>query len=205
MSERIDNETRLLAAISYGEASTQDVFEEMAAIANVMVKQRKARGYNTMSAFVENEPTFSFAVSDGNRRFALLKNATDAQIAKSSVMRDAIKAAQNAMSGDGMDYSNGAYFWDGADIKSNYKNHFKVRHGIKFNMPSHNIYNIKESAALVIKTKTTKKRIGGKIVVEKVELYRYDHIYESTAGYGGTIFWKQNPDYIKFTGSKEYK
>jgi hypothetical protein len=36
----------LLAAIVYGESSTADVFEEMAALANVMVRQSKARGYN---------------------------------------------------------------------------------------------------------------------------------------------------------------
>lgn len=31
-----------------------------------------------------------------------------------------------------------------------------------------------------------------------------DHVYESTAAHGGTIFWKFNPDYVKLTRSKEY-
>lgn len=35
---------------------------------------------------------------------------------------------------------------DGADIKSNYTKHQKVKDGIHFGDPSHNIYNIKESS-----------------------------------------------------------
>ncbi len=118
-------------------------------------------------------------------------------------MSDAVKAAANALSG-GPDYSGGAYFWDGADIKSNYDRHFKVRNGIKFTNPNHNIYGIKESTKLVIKTKTTKTKKNGKIEVKTEEIYRYDHIYDSTSAHGGTIFWKQNPDYLKFTKSKEH-
>jgi hypothetical protein len=55
MTDKLDAETRLLAAIVYGESSTADVFEEMAALANVMVRQSKARGYNTISAFTSKE------------------------------------------------------------------------------------------------------------------------------------------------------
>lgn len=63
---------------------------------------------------------------------------------------------------------------------------------------------ISESAVLVIKTKITKKKVDGKIVVKKEGIYRYDHIYGSTAGYGDTIFWRQNPDYLRYTRSGEY-
>ncbi|WP_454742662.1 hypothetical protein [Cupriavidus necator] len=129
--------------------------------------------------------------------------AKEEEIEKSPSMSDAVKAAKNALSG-GKDYSNGAYFWDGADIKSNYKNPFKVKKGIKFMDPSHNIYGIKESTKLVKKEKTTKIKVNGKIETRKEELWRYDHIYQSTAAYGGTIFWKQNPDYIRYTHAKEY-
>lgn len=51
-------------------------------------------------------------------------------------------SAKQALASDGKDLSSGGYFWDGADIKSNYKNHFKVKHGIRFSDPSHNIYGI---------------------------------------------------------------
>jgi uncharacterized Zn-binding protein involved in type VI secretion len=31
-----------------------------------------------------------------------------------------------------------------------------------------------------------------------------DHVYESTAAHGGTIFWKQSPHYLNVTKSKEW-
>ncbi|CAJ91174.1 hypothetical protein CMPELA_00115 [Cupriavidus necator] len=203
MTEKLDSETRLLAAMAYGESSTADVFEEMAALANVMVRQSRARGYSTIAAFTAKEASFSYVVADGNKRYAKLMTAKDEEIENSPSMSDAVKAAKNALNG-GEDYSNGAYFWDGADIRSNYKNHFKVAKGIRFTDPSHNIYGIKESTKLVKKIKTTKIKVNGKIETRKEELWRYDHIYQSTAAYGGTIFWKQNPDYIRYTHAKEY-
>lgn len=199
--DELDAETRLLAAIAYGESSTQDVYEEMAALASVMLRQAKARGYSSVSTFVAKEKTFSFVVSDGNARYAKLMRAKESQIEYDSAMSDAVKAAKNALAG-GADYSNGAFFWDGADIKKKYKTHFKVGHGIRFTNPAHNIYDIKESTALVVKTKTTKAKVNGKVEVKKEELYRYGYIYESTAAYGGTIFWKQNPDYLKYTHAR---
>jgi len=32
----------------------------------------------------------------------------------------------------------------------------------------------------------------------------HTHVYESTAAYGGTIFWKYNADFLKATGNKEF-
>lgn len=104
-----DSETRLLAAIAYGESSPKNVYEEMAAIASVMVRQMKARGYQTMAIFTTKERSFSFVVADGNQRFAKLMKSTDAQIEKSPEMSVVIAAAQNAFA-DGVDHSNGAYF-----------------------------------------------------------------------------------------------
>ena len=68
--------------------------------------------------------------------WALIKmmKATEAVINKDNGMSMAVKAVKKAMAG-GPDYSNGAYFWDGVDIKTHYKTHFKVRHGIKFLIP----------------------------------------------------------------------
>jgi hypothetical protein len=120
-------------------------------------------------------------------------------------MKAAVGAAKNALAG-GPDLSNGAYFWDGRDIKTNYKNHFKVRHGIKFSCPEHNIYGIAESTKLVKLNKTVKKRSKGKIISEEtVEAGRYDHIYVSTAAFGGTIFWKNNEEYMAVTKAKAHK
>ncbi len=157
-----------------------------------------------MKAFVRGESSFSFVVSDGNKRYQHFQHSTDTQILADSAMKAAIDAAENALA-DGPDRSNGAWFWDGADIRKNYLKHPKVKNGIRFAHPSHNIYSIKESSKLVIKHKTTKKKINGEVKLQKEEVYRYDHIFVSTAAYGGTIFWKQDATYLKHTKAKEYK
>jgi hypothetical protein len=202
----IDVQTRLLAAMAYGEASLQDNPDEMMAIASVLVRQRDARGYSDMSTFTKNDKTFSFVVSDGNARYSTLMKAKDDKIAKNPGMLTAVNAARNALAG-GPDKSNGAYFWDGAGIKTNYAHHFKVKQGIKITDPSHNIYEIQDSTHLVILYKITKikNKKTHKVTVKKEEIGRYDHVYDSTAAAGGTIFWKFNPEYLDVTHAKEYK
>lgn len=208
MSKKADDlpdETQLLAAMAYGEASTQDVPEEMDALASVLVRQRNARGYKDLMTFAKSEKSFSFVVSDGNVRYKKLMKASMAEIDKDPGMTAAVAAAKDALAG-GKDLSNGAYFWDGADIKSNYKHHYKVRRGIHFGDKSHNIYSIDESIALVIMTKTAVQKKNGEVISKtEVEVGRYDHVYESTAAFGGTIFWKFNPEYVRLNHAKEYK
>ena len=183
----IDTEVKLLASMAYGEGSVANDHDEIFALASVLVRQRNARGYSTMSAFIKGEPSYSYVIGDGNPRYNKMTKASDAVIRKDPGMSLAIEAAENAMKG-GPDLSNGAYFWDGGDIKINYAKHFKVRHGIKFTDPAHNVYDIKESTKLVVLTRTVKKRVGKKVTTTKEEIGRYDHVYESTAGHGGTIF-----------------
>lgn len=204
-SEKLDRETRQLAAMAYGEASSRNVADEMRALASVLVRQRNARGYKDIPTFAASDPTFSFVVGDGNGRYKRLMEASESDIAKDVGMTAAVQAAKNALAG-GPDLSNGAYFWDGADIKTNYARHFKVRHGIKFTDTAHNIYGIGDSKKLVILKKTVVKKVKGKVVSkEEIELGRYDHIYQSTAAHGGTIFWKHNLEYMHVTRAKEYK
>ncbi|MYM87797.1 hypothetical protein GTP91_11465 [Rugamonas sp. FT82W] len=205
-AQELSAETRLLAAITYGESSTKDDPDEMSAIASVLVRQRDARGYKDIMRFAVREKTFAFAVSDGNERYADLMKASEKSIERHPGMKIAIAAAVNALEG-GVDKSNGAYFWDGADIKSNYKHHFKVKRGIKFTDPSHNIYGIQDSTKLEIKYRATKVKntSTGKVSTALVEIGRYDHQYDSTAAYGGTIFWKFSPQFLEVTHGWEYK
>src|SRR4051794_20719649 len=147
----------LLAAVAYGEASTKDVFEEMAAIANVIVRQQLARK-STLNKLLGSKSTYAFAASDGNARTKALRNAKPAERLKNAGMVSALKAAKNALGEKGTDYSNGAYFWDGADIKTNYAKHPKVVKGIKFTKTEHNIYSIKESTV----NETTYWQVAGK-------------------------------------------
>lgn len=194
----LDDDHRALAAVAYGEGSTANVFEEMAAIANVLVRQQKARGYASISAFIRADKTFAFAAHDGNQRHDKLKAAKADAIAKDAGMSAAVRAAENALSATGTDYSNGAYFWDGADIKSNYAKHAKVRAGIHITDPKHNIYGIADKN---VPDEVWWTDANGK----KTKLRgKWDYKYESTAGHGGTIFWKYNADFVKASGNKEY-
>lgn len=206
MSEdnKLTDEMRMLAAMAYGEGSTADNLQEIYALASVLRRQQLARGYTSIKEFGSKDKSFSFVTSDGNQRYSTLMKATQAQIAKDPGMSIAVKAAENACAG-GVDYSNGAFFWDGADIKKNYSTHFKVKHGIKFTDTAHNIYDIKESTIPTQSLyKTTKKKVNGKVVTEQTLIDSTDHTYDSTAAYGGTIFWKQSPHYLNVTKSKEW-
>jgi hypothetical protein len=206
LSAPLDAQTRQLAAMAYGEASTQNNSDEMMALASVLVRQRDARGYSDIATFASKERSFSYVVSDGNVRYQALMKASDKEIANNVGMQAAIAAAKNALSG-GPDKSNGAYFWDGADIKTNYAYHAKVKRGIKITNPSHNIYGIRDSTKLVIQYRyvKTKNKKTGKVAVKQEEIARYDHLYESTAGIGGTIFWKFAQEYLNATHAKVYK
>lgn len=149
-------------------------------------------------------------------------------IATTEPMATAYRAIQYVRNG-GTDYSNGAYFWDGDDLKSNYANHDKVKLGIKFTDPKHNIFDVPESKGHYTFHEVTvqngkKNKVTG--VVEQT--------YESTIAYSGTypktkwehikdkdgkvkkvktvhqvktgtVFWKFTPEWIK-RGSygKEY-
>lgn len=194
----IDADVRALAATAYGEASGKDVFEEIAAIANVLVRQQKSRGHGSISGFIQSDKTFAFAAHDGNARYAKLMAASEAEIAKSPGMSSAVRGARNALSAGGMDYSNGAYFWDGADIQSNYARHAKVRAGIHFTDPAHNIYSILnkdvEGEEWWRDAKGNNTKLRGS----------WKYKYESTAGWGGTVFWKYNADFLSATGNKAY-
>lgn len=195
----IEPEVRLLAAVAYGEASTGNVYEEMAAIANVLARQRAARGYADMRSFMSTDRDFAYAAHDGNRRFRRFQRASADDIAADPGMSAALRAARNALSPAGIDYSNGAYFWDGADIRSNYEGHSKVQRGIRFSDPAHNIYAIQEKD--VPKEHWLTNAAGQKIRLRG----RWDYVYESTAAYGGTIFWRLNPDFVQATGNRVHQ
>lgn len=204
-TEPLSPELRQLAAIAYGESSVENVENEMFAIASVMVRQRDARRHRDIPTFVAKEKTYSFVVRDGSQRYRKFMNVSKEEINSDSGMSMALAAARNALAG-GEDRSNGAFFWDGVDIQTNYKNHFKVRCGIVFTDPGHNIYKIEESLrprTVTVEVKKTNKKTG-KVSISLEELGRIDHAYDSTAAFGGTIFWKYNPHYLKVTRGKEH-
>jgi hypothetical protein len=123
-------------------------------------------------------------------------HATAAKIGSNAEMSSAVRAARSALSLGGFDYSNGAYFWDGADIV---KNQQKLkRDGIHFSDPLHDIYHIGNhdvpGEGWWLDGHGRKTKLRG----------RWQYKYESTNAHGGTIFWRLSPDFLKGSGAKEY-
>ena len=65
----------LLAAVAYGESSAKDVYEEMAGIASVLVRQSDDRDQE-LETLLGPKGTFAFAASDGNPRTAAFRKAS---------------------------------------------------------------------------------------------------------------------------------
>ena len=127
-----------------------------------------------------------------------LMAATVDDLNQDAGMAAAVAAAANALAKEPLDDAHGAYCWDGADIKTNDANPAKVLGGIHFTDPQHK-RNIKDKelpgATWWVDAKGTKTKLRGK--------WRYK--YESTAGWGGTIFWQYNADFVKASGNQVYK
>lgn len=173
------SEEKLLAAIAYGEASLLDNFEEMAGIANATIRRRNAAHMPTVNALVQKYKNFSYVVFDGNERYNRLL------CAESDVLYEkAYLAARNALSG-GFDYAFGGCFWDGYDLKTQGKQHMRYKKGFHFIDPGHNVLRVQEPPLV------------SRIINGKTYLYMFD----STAGYGKTIFWKLNKDYLHAAGA----
>ena len=194
----LSEDIRQLAATAYGESSAVDVYEEIAAIASVLVRQSKSRGYLSVAAFIATDKAFAFAAHDDNPRYAKFLFAKDPENGADLGLQLAVKAARNALSDVSTDYSNGAYFWDGSDIQSNYDQHAKVRAGILISDPTHNIYKIESKA---VPGEEWWRDVSGK----KTKLRgKWDYKFESTAAHGGTIFWRYTDEFLKASGNRRY-
>lgn len=230
MSEEIklDADFKMFIGGILGESSLANSYDEMTAIAEVLIRQRKARGHTTWANFVKKESSFAFAFSDGNPRYALVIATKDSEVPTLEPIATAYRAATDATAG-GTSFSNQAYFWDGYDFKTNTK-HFKRKVGFKYGDPSHDIFGVPEEKKLYEQFKIVVK--DGKKTKEVVA--KADCVYISSAAIKGeykktvtvnqkdkngkivkvkvqkkietgTIFWIMNPDYVKyFNGGKVY-
>lgn len=146
----MEGDTRLLAALAYGESSTANDSSEIGGIAYSVVNRCRAWGGKTISALKSSDPNYAYAWDGSNARFNRLINASNATIKADVGMSLAVSWAIAALNGKGQDPSNGGLWWDGLDFKTNYNNHPKVRDGFKFGNPAHNIFNVQEKKRLVI-------------------------------------------------------
>lgn len=204
MSGAISQDVRLLAAIAYGEASTTNDPQEIGGIAFAVANRCRAWNGKTVAELRAADPNYSYAWDGSNARFNKLMRTPDSEIDLNPGMKLAVDWAQKALAGDGPDPSNGAFWWDGLDFKTNYANHPKVRDGFKWGTPSDNIFNVAgKRREVIVRWKIRNKKTGK--IVEGGERGRYDSVWVSTAAHGSTIFWLHNPDYLKATGGKAYR
>lgn len=199
----LDENTRLLAAIAYGEASGANDPDEIGGIAFAVANRCRAWG-KTVTEIKAADPSYAFAWAGKNERFNKFMRTPDSEIELNPGMRLAADLARKALGNEGPDPSNGAYWWDGLDFKTNYANHRKVNDGFQWGDASHNIFNVPEHKVPGVVYWRAKDKKTGKIVNTK-ERGRYDSVWISTAAHGSTVFWTHNPDYVKATGCLPYK
>lgn len=200
----IEEQTRKLAAIAYGEASGANDKNEIGGIAWAVANRARAWNNKTINQLLTADPNYTYAIKDGNQRYKKLMAASEKDITSDAGMALALESAKNALAKTGTDPSNGAYWWDGVDFKTNYENHPKVKDGFHITDPAHNIFNVQETShATTIYWKVRDKKTGNEVNSKARGTYKY--VWTSTAAYGKTIFWKHDADYLKATGGKAYR
>lgn len=187
----------MMTAALYGETKESNyTLEEMQAIGDVIMNRVTIRATS-----ISDEITAHGQVN-GYNSASQTTTANNRTSKNNKRLNAARKATITTLQGTSKGMSNGAYFWDGADIaitdKSDcyYNNHRDW--GIYYKDIKHDIY---ETGNLLHEpiTKYYSLPDGKKGGIQGV----YTHMYDSTAAYGGTVFWKKNKDYKKALGEKK--
>jgi hypothetical protein len=137
--------------------------------------------FSSVNVLVQKRKHFSYVVYNKNERFIKLMCGDEENFEK------AYEAAKNALD-YGKDYSYGACYWDGYDLKVSGTKHAKYKEGFRYSNPSHNIFPASEPPY--------KRRKGRKHGY-------YDNKYISTTTQGKTIFWKLDEQYLEANGGRE--
>ncbi|MEM5427196.1 hypothetical protein [Cupriavidus oxalaticus] len=202
MTSKLDSDTRLLAAVAYGEASSANDAQEIGGIAFAVANRCRAWHGKAVSQLRAADPNYAYAWDGSNARFNKLMQASDRQLEGEPGMKLAVEWARKAWANEGDDPSRGAFWWDGLDFKTNPR-HRKIQDGFKWGSPAHNIFGVAEHRRdIVVRWRIVDRRTGK---VEGSERGRYDSVWISTSAHGSTIFWQHNPDYLKATGGKAYR
>jgi hypothetical protein len=174
-----------LAYITYGESSTLNDVKEMFALAMVMQRQSKVRGFSSVKALATKYPRFSNADDGGNSRYNEMSKITDIREFNAG-MTLAISAAENAKRANPIDYSGGAYFWDGIDILKKTQRNRKA--GVKITNAVHNVVGLPDDKLKEVNiSKTIKKMVNGKLE-SKIITNSYTSVYSSVAGHGKACY-----------------
>lgn len=204
MSE-IDRNIKRLAAIAYGEGSTLNDVDEITAIAFAFANRARAWGGKTVDEVIAADPNYTYAIDGTNQRYeSFMRTSSVAEIRRDFGMEIALQGASNAWANEGVDPSNGAFWWDGLDFKTRYSKHPKVKDGFRFGDPSHNIFGVPEKTVDVsVFWKVRDVKTGAEVNSKLRGKYRC--VWISTAAHGKTIFWIHDPEYLATSGGKKYR
>ena len=178
-----------MTAALYGETDEKNyTLEEMQAIGDVIINRselmkttvtKEIQAPGQVNGYYDND-------SQGiTRRGRTLNN--------NARLRTSRNATITTILGTSKGKSNGAYWWDGADIKSNMHN---KEWGIHYTDPKYDIYKTGDTTVGPFQEHW---QPSGKNRGEP-----WNHKLDSTAAYGGTVFWKKNSNYQDVTDNKVY-
>lgn len=198
----VDFNIKKLAAIAYGEASALNDANEISAIAFAVANRARAWGGKTVTQLIAADPNYTYAINGKNVRYErFMKTTCEAEINHDLGMKIALQGANKAWANEGEDPSNGAFWWDGVDFKTNYGGYPKVSDGFRFGDPSHNIFAVPErrvDVTLYWKVRNKKTGVEGNSKVRG----KFNCIWVSTAAHGKSIFWTHDPEYLTTSGGK---
>jgi hypothetical protein len=151
------------------------------------------------------DPNYTYAINGTNERYESFMKATSvAEVNKDFGMAIALQAALKAWANEGVDPSNGAFWWDGLDFKTRYSKHPKAKDGFRFSDPKHNIFAVQEkSVAVSVFWKVRDVKTGAEI--NSKLRGKYSCVWLSTAAHGKSIFWIHDPEYLATSGGKAYR
>ena len=178
-----------MTAALYGETDEKNyTLEEMQAIGDVIINRSELMKTTVTKEIQAPGQVNGYYDKDSQgitRRGRTLNN--------NARLRTSRNATITTILGTSKGKSNGAYWWDGADIKSNMHN---KEWGIHYTDPKHDIYKTGDTTVGPFQEHW---QPSGKNRGEP-----WNHKLDSTAAYGGTVFWKKNSNYQDVTDNKVY-
>ena len=114
---------------------------------------------------------------------------------ENSKLNTARNAAITTILGTSRGKSNGAYYWDGDDITYNSHRYW----GIHYTVPSHDIYGTGDTTGGPYQNYNRDENNRPTTLRGTT-----NYILDSTAAFGGTIFWKKSDEYIRIMQEKEF-
>ena len=164
-----------IAGTLYAESTAgSSSFEEMAAIGSVMRNRAVANGCSVYKV-ASNRSSGIYGFKD--------RGKISGPGANRDKVNTAYKAAMLTLC-TGIDYSNGAYYWQGKDFSKEGSHSYNeyYNNGFMFTSPNHDVYNMGDKAH------------GGTVPYK----------YKSTGAAAGTVFMKLTERWMKANGSTKW-